>query len=327
MVSAKQGEARPIVTLGEALVDLVAEGEATGSLASARSFVRAAGGAPANVAVGVARLAHPSAFIGKLSADPFGDHLLETLRSAGVRLSPAARTDAPTALAFVALSEGGERDFTFYRRGCADLELAPAEIDEELLAGAAALHVGSLSLTGEPARSATLYALSVAEAAGAVRSVDPNLRLDLWPTEAAAREAAFALIERATLLKLSAEELAFLTGSASSAAAAELLTGGLELVVITDGAKGSRYVVQGASGSVPSPKVTPVDTTGAGDAFMAALLVELTGARGLRLERAALRSALRRANAYAALTVTRRGAIPALPTRKEFEAFLSGLGD
>lgn len=333
--------ARPsLITLGEALVDLVAV-EATGpSLADATLFARAAGGAPANVAVGAARLGVGTSFVGRVGADPFGDHLLATLADEGVDVSllrrdPAART----ALAFVALGDGGERDFFFYRQGAADTRLEPADVDEGYLAGAHVLHVGTLSLTAEPSRSATLHALALAERHGVTRSLDPNLRLDLWPSPAAAREAVLTLLPRVNLLKLSAEELAFLVGDPGLEAARALCHPGLELLCVTRGAGGVDYLARSGpaaagatwrAGHVPGFSVTALDTTGAGDAFMAALLAAWCahppGGTALSADPAALEAALRRANAYAALTVTRHGAIPALPERAELEAFLARAG-
>lgn len=314
-----------LLTLGEALVDLVAT--TPGPLADAVGFERAAGGAPANVAVGVARLGQPAGFIGKVGADAFGDHLASTLAAEGVDISGLKRSTMRTAVAFVSLGEDGEREFLFYRHACADMALAPAEIDEAQVVGAAWLHVGSLSMTAEPARSATLHALNVAREAGVPRSVDPNLRLDLWSSEGAAKAAIRELLKYAVVAKVAEDELAFLTGASSVEAAASLLGGETQLVVVTRGAAGTTYVTSAFSGHVPAFSVEAVDTTGAGDAFTAALLSRAMADPGLLTTEGALVGVLRLASAYAALTVTRRGAIPALPTRAELAEFMRGRGE
>lgn len=320
-----------IVALGEALVDLVADSPGEGSLADAATFYRAAGGAPANVAVGVARLGARSGFVGAVGNDAFGDFLETTLREEGVDTSQMIRSEQErTALAFVSLGAGGEREFLFYRHATADLQLRPSDLSEDYVSSAAVLHVGSLSLTAEPVRSATLAALQIARGSGVERSVDPNLRLDLWPDPETARRQIRELLAHATLLKISEDELEFLTGASGEGAARSLMHPDLALVCVTRGAAGVDYYTRSTSGTVATYKVQPVDTTGAGDAFMAALLVGLHRtplmAQGLAddvNDTQTLEKILRRANAFAALTVTRLGAIPAMPTAKELEAFLA----
>ena len=319
-----------VVTLGEALVDLVADEPRGAALQATRTFQRAAGGAPANVAVGVARLGTPAGFIGAVGSDPFGRFLKRTLQAEGVDTSQVAETAAgQTALAFVSHSAGGERGFLFYRQNAADLQLRPEDVNEAYVANAAVLHVGSLSLTAEPARAATLTALAFARGHGVPRSVDPNLRLDQWPDAQAAREAIRELLSQATLVKLSAEELEFLTGDTSPATARALLHDELQLLCVTRGAAGVEYHTQARSGYVHGWRVEPVDTTGAGDAFVAALLAALAESPGQTslaasvADAAVLERALHRATAFAALTVTRVGAIPAMPTAAELAAFMA----
>lgn len=315
-----------IVTLGEALVDMVGEAGDAGGLADAVTFHRAAGGAPANVAVGAARLGAAAGFVGKVGADPFGDHLIGTFVAEGVDVSQVSRSEEfPTALAFVSHGAAGEREFTFYRHAAADLQLRPDDFAHDYVAGAALLHVGSLSLTAEPARSATYAALEVARGAGVPRSVDPNLRLDQWPDAATARRTVIELSTHASVLKVSEEELEFLAGSTGALGAASLMHEDLLLLCVTRGAAGVEYYTPSAAGSVAGFAVRPVDTTGAGDAFVAALLVGLSRTGGLEDaldDLALLERILLRANAFAALTVTRKGAIPAMPSLTELEAFL-----
>lgn len=324
-----------LVCLGEALVDMVALDQPRGSLAAVERFARAAGGAPANVAVGAARLGgvEPGlevGFVGKVGADPFGDFLATTLAAEGVDVAGLTRAEgARTAVAFVALGPAGERDFLFYRERAADTLLRADELPEEYLAGATVLHVGSLSLIEEPARGATLHALALAERHGVKRSFDPNLRLDLWPSAAAAHDRIMSVWPRMNVVKLSEEELEFLTGSTELEAARPLLHDALELLCVTRGAGGVDYLAApgGAAtpfaGHVAAPRVAAIDTTGAGDAFTAALLGALCLEPRLTGSAADLERALARATAFAALTTTRHGAIPALPSAAELEAFLA----
>lgn len=317
-----------VVTLGEALVDMLPGPPAADAPPDEVAYYRAAGGAPANVAVGAARLGAAAGFIGALADDPFGRFLLGTLRSEGVDThNVVVVPDARTALAFVTHSDGGERRFHFYREGAADLRLRPVDVNAAYIAGAAVLHVGSLSLTGESARSATLHAVATARRLNVPVSVDPNLRLDLWPTAATARREILALMAQATLLKLSDEELEFLTGASGESAARSLFGSELELLCVTHGAHGTSYYTRTATSFETAFAVTPVDTTGAGDAFVAALLATIAVAGSVHKtvdDSLALAAAIRRANAFAALTVTRPGATTAMPRPDELEAFLRG---
>lgn len=311
-----------LTCFGELLIDFVPTVSGV-SLAEAEAFKKAPGGAPANVAVGLARLGRPSAFMGKVGDDDFGHMLARVLADNGVDVS-ALRFDAAarTALAFVTLRADGEREFMFYRHPSADMLLRPDEIDTALLQRSTLFHCGSISLISQPCRSAHLHALTIAEVAGCLISYDPNLRLPLWPSAAAARQGILALWPRAHVIKVSQEELDFLTEG--SGIAADLWHERLQLLVITQGAAGCCYMTPQFEGRVPSFPVTPVDATGAGDAFTAALLYQLTpNPADILADEAALRAALRFANAAGALTTTRRGAIPALPTRQAIDALLA----
>ena len=312
-----------VIACGELLIDFVST-ESGVTLAEAPAFKKAAGGAPANVAVGVARLGYRAGFMGQVGDDDFGHFLADTLAEAGVdvnglRFSPEART----ALAFVSLRKDGERSFMFYRHPSADMLWRPEDVDAAYAAGARIFHYGSISLIGEPSRSATLAALAHARRGGALISYDPNLRLALWPSAEAARAGMLAGWEHADLAKVSEEELTFLTGEVDMALAArKLWHERLKLLTVTRGALGATYFLADAAGEVPGFKVEAVDTTGAGDGFVAGLLAGLLDG-GLRFERAVVETALRLGNAVGALTTTQRGAIPALPTRQAVMAFLA----
>lgn len=321
---------KKVISFGEALIDFVPTVSGL-PLSGVTLFQRAPGGAPANVAVAVARLGGLSYFAGKVGADAFGEYLRTMFGEYGVHTDYLLSTAvAKTALAFVSLRADGERDFLFYRDPSADLLLAAHELTPDWFSECAVFHYGSLSLTGPVSAAATLAAIRLARAQGALLSFDPNLRLALWPSPIIARTQIVPLLASADVLKLGADELAFLLESDDERRAADsLLEQGVALLVVTCGAAGCRYYTPYLSGSVPVRPVQAVDTTGAGDAFVGGLLYQLAE-RGLNRERlasvlgerATLETMLAFANACGALTTSGRGAIPALPTQEQVTAFL-----
>jgi fructokinase len=312
-----------VVCLGEVLIDFVPTVTPT-TLIDAPVFKKAPGGAPANVAVGLARLGASSAFMGKVGDDAFGHFLVNTLAEAGVDVGPVRfSSEARTALAFVSLRADGEREFMFYRHPSADMLFAPAEVDADVIRNAKLLHYGTISLISEPSRSATLHAIELAKGAGCIVSCDPNLRLALWPDRAAARDGLLRAIAHAQVVKLSDDELRFLTGSDDPAAAREQLWHDrLKLLVVTLGSAGCVYFTADFDGVVVGFGVEAIDATGAGDGFVAGLLRGLLADRSGLMEEARVRAICRTANAVGALTTTERGAIPALPTRARVDRFL-----
>ncbi|KAK6125410.1 hypothetical protein DH2020_040837 [Rehmannia glutinosa] len=308
-----------VVCFGEMLIDFVPTTSGL-SLAEAPAFKKAPGGAPANVAVGIARLGGASAFIGKVGEDEFGYMLAEILKennvnNEGMRFDPGART----ALAFVTLRKDGEREFMFYRNPSADMLLQENELDLELIKKAKIFHYGSISLITEPCKSAHIAATKVAKDAGVILSYDPNLRLPLWPSAESARKGILSIWDTADIIKISEEEICFLTNGEDpydDNVVRKLYHQNLKLLLVTEGPDGCRYYTKGFSGRVKGMKVDAVDTTGAGDAFVAGILSQLASDTSLLQDEDRLRDALRFANACGALTVTERGAIPALPTRE-----------
>jgi fructokinase len=307
-----------VVCLGEALVDFVADVPDV-SLAECPGFRKAAGGGVANAAVALARLGVPTAFLGKVGDDPFGRFLAETMAASGVdtrflRFDATARTG----LAFVSLRADGERAFVFFRNPSADMLHRADEVPDEALAGCRWFHHGSISLIQEPSRGATLETLRRVKAAGGLISFDPNLRPALWPNPDAAREQILAALPLADLAKLSAEEAEFLFGPAEAdEQAARVLGLGPSLAAITLGAQGSLLANARGTAREAAPTVAAVDATGAGDAYAGALIAGLLerGAPG-DLDAGQLAGLARFANAAGALTTTRKGGIPALPTRE-----------
>jgi fructokinase len=313
-----------VICLGEVLIDFVPTITPT-TLIEAPAFKKAPGGAPANVAVALARLGRSSAFMGMTGDDPFGRFLELTLAEAGVDTSPLRFTgDARTALAFVSLRADGERQFMFYRHPSADMMFRPEDVDETAISAARALHFGTISMISEPSRSATLHAIDRARAAGSLISCDPNLRLALWSNAEVAKAGMLKAIAAADVIKISDEELLFLTGSTDPAAArSELWQAHHRLMVVTLGPSGCVFISERATGMVGGFSVASVDATGAGDAFVAGLLDGLLADPGASGDPDRLRAICRVACAVGALTTTERGAIPALPTRAALERFLS----
>ncbi|MBM3457119.1 MAG: histidine kinase [Armatimonadetes bacterium] len=311
--------------LGEALIDFVADVSGV-SLLECPGFRKAPGGAPANVAVGLCRLGVPAAFLGKVGEDAFGRFLEQTFATAGadtrfLRFDP----DTRTGLAFVSLRADGEREFVFYRNPSADMLYRPEEIPDAAFEDCRVYHFGSITLIQEPSRSATLDALARARAAGALISYDPNLRPPLWPDLSIARQRILEAFPEADFVKVSEEEAEFLLGSGSpEELALQLLERGPTVVAVTRGAQGCVLASRSACVSLPGFPVEAVDTTGAGDGFVAGILFQALARGGL----ADLSSDLLQewglfGNAVGALTCLTKGAIPALPTLSTVQEFLN----
>ena len=319
---------RPILCFGEALIDFHAEGNDDRGFA--RQFVPFAGGAPANVAVAAARLGGTARFAGMLSHDRFGDFLLASLRQAGVGTDDVARTEAAnTALAFVALDAHGERSFSFYRENTADLQFRPADFRTDTFRNLAVFHVCSNSMTEPLAAETTREGMRRARAAGALVSFDLNLRPALWPRDADARAQVWPALTLADLVKLSAEEFAWLAVDGEDRVLERLWQGNARLLVVTDGPNPLRWFHPDAEGELPAYRVPAVDTTAAGDAFVGGLLLQLAeqriGAGDLDTLVATLprlHATLRHAAAAAAIAVTRQGSFASLPTTDEVLAFM-----
>ena len=312
-----------VVAVGEVLVDLVAPDAP--DLVHATSFVRAAGGAPANVAVSAARLGATSALVGAVGRDPFGVFLRQVLSENGVDTSWVRDVDERTTLALVARNDGGIPDFVFYRGS--DTVLRPDDIPADLIAAAGCVHVSSMALLTEPSRSATLRAISLARDAGTLVSVDPNLRPSSWPSLSAAQTAILPLLDAADILKVNDDEARLLTGIDDLSGAVAALSHPGRLSVVTLGMEGSLWTWNEARGQEPAPSVRVVETTGAGDAFVGALLAEIVlrdatrgGFRALVADDIA--EVVRFACAAGAAACTEVGAMAALPTRDEVERLL-----
>jgi fructokinase len=314
-----------IVALGELLIDFTYHGRSENSM---RMFEQNPGGAPANVICAASNLGLSTAFIGKVGKDMHGDYLRRVLEEKGVDTSGLIMAeDVFTTLAFVELSETGERKFSFARKPGADTSLSAWEVKLELVEGCRIFHFGSLSLTDEPSRSATIEAVKAAKSAGAIISYDPNYRAPLWKSKDEAAEIMQSVLHFADIIKISDEEVELITGESSpEAAAGYLFQKGISCAVVTLGSNGAYTAVEGASTLVPvvDPNVPVVDTTGAGDAFWGGFLYKLavSGLRPNELSEAQLRDFTEFANVVASLCIQKRGGIPAMPTISMVQEFL-----
>ncbi|MBR1408409.1 MAG: carbohydrate kinase [Clostridia bacterium] len=307
-----------ITAIGEILVDMT-QTQVDGR--GIRHFAANPGGAPANVAVAAAKLGAESAFIGCVGDDVFGQTLKETLLSNGVDVSGLQVTEkASTTLAVVTVDEKGERSFSFCRRPGADTRLDAGKA-AEAAAGTGILHFGSVSLTDPDSRQATVCAVRAAKEAGAIITYDPNYRASLWPDRETAVREMRAPLPLCDIVKISDEETELLCGVSDPRDAARVLCeGGAKLVLVTLGAEGAFWRCGEESGVVPGCRVKVADTNGAGDTFFGALLSRIALRGGLQdLDAQEITGIVAYANRAAALTTSRPGAIPAMPTREELE--------
>ena len=312
-----------IMTLGEVLIDLTQTGTDNKGIPQFAAFP---GGAPANVAVAASRLGAKAGFIGKIGKDAFGEQLRGTLETDQVDTSFLFEAEnVPTTLAIVSVDECGERSFSFYRDPGADTQLTKKEATAFLSSELPfILHFGSLSLTAEPSRRAALSAAQRARGEGVLISYDPNYRAALWDSEEEAVRWMKAPLDMVDILKISDEELLLLTGTDDLEEGSRRLgEHGISLIMITLGSEGVFYRRKGDSdkddlrGIVPAEKVSVVDTNGAGDTFLGAVLAQIANSRNIPEGRATLEEILTFANRAAALTCSRPGAIPAMPTAEE----------
>ena len=255
---------KKVVAIGELLIDFVPQQKGC-ALDEVTHFERVAGGAPANVAAAVARLGGHAAMISQVGEDAFGTHILKVLEGNGVDISSVFRTKrANTGLAFVSLDATGNREFSFFRNPSADLFLDEAQIQPEMFADCAALHFCSVDLVDWPVRAAHQRAITLAREAGALISFDPNVRLPLWDDPADCQAAIRAFLPSADLVKLSDDEVEFVTGCMDERAAAkQLFEGGCKLLLVTRGANGSAVYTPKTQAFTDTLSVPVTDTTGA----------------------------------------------------------------
>ncbi|MCP3104317.1 carbohydrate kinase [Myxococcus sp. K15C18031901] len=312
-----------VVCFGETLVDFLPSAPGR-RVREVEAWRPCPGGSPANVAVGLARLGLRSAMLGVVGADEFGHFLRDRLASEGVDVSHLRQTaEARTGLVFISLDAKGERSFTFFRTRSAEFLLGEADVDPAFLRGARAVHCGSNSLQKDAAREATVRMLGVAREAGLLVSCDPNLRLHAWEDTTELKALLARMLPLCTVVKLSEDEIGFVTGTESPEEALERLARwGVALPVVTLGAQGALVLWKGERLHVPAPRVEVVDTTGAGDGFVAGLLHGLVGwYGGARALQAATREELQTLLTFAcevgSRVVGKLGAVEGLPRAEE----------
>jgi len=320
-----------IITLGEILIDFVPQQKGL-SLKNVKGFDKRFGGAPANVSIGLGKLENNVSFVGQVGNDSFGEFLIDKLKENKVNTKYIKKTkENPTTLAFVSLEEDGERDFIFYRHPGADTLLSPDDITIDLFKNKNILHTGSVSLSSEPSASATIKSIKMANKKGLLNSFDVNFRHFLWSDSNLAKNKVLSLLKYIDLLKVNIEELELLTNQNLAnydskekifSLAKSLLEKGPGMILITDGKIGSYYITPNYKGFVKTKIVKAVDATGAGDAFTATFLhflnQELNKVNSIKdIEQDFFIKSLRFANKAGSLVVTKRGAISALPEKKE----------
>ena len=299
---------------GDAVVDLIPDGE--------NHYLKCAGGAPANVAVGVSRLGCEAGFIGRVGNDPLGKFMQQTLQAEKVStdnmiLDPQQRTST----VIVGLDDG-ERSFTFMVNPSADQFLEVGDLPT--FHQGDFLHCCSIALINNPSRSTTIEAIRRIKEVGGFFSFDPNLRESLWASLDEMKEVVNSVIAMEDILKFSEEELTLLTNTTNLEEATKVITAQYpeKLIIITLGKDGAIYHLNGKSQVVKGKALKPVDTTGAGDAFVSGLLAGLSQVSDWK-EEATLVEVIRKANASGALATTAKGAMAALPNKAQLEAFLA----
>jgi fructokinase len=315
-----------IICVGELLIDFLPL-QVGVAFEEVNEFRRVPGGAPANVAVGAAKLGMKSAFIGRVGDDRFGKYLASVLKRNRVDISHLQYdNDSRTTLAFISLPTPNTREFQFYRNPGADMNLDWKEFNNRFIQDAGILHFGSITLIDEPGRTSTYEAVGTARDAGAVISYDPNWRPTLWPSRKKAEEIITAAVPLTDVIKVSHEELELISGTSDLDKGSKIiLEMGPEICLVTLGEKGCHYAAGSFSGHIPAFKVDAVDATGCGDSFVSGVLYSINhkGLDKISREEKDLMKAVRYASAAAALTATQKGVIPSLPTKNKVDKYLT----
>lgn len=309
-----------VVAIGELLIDFTENGIS----AQGNPVLEAnPGGAPCNVLSMLNRLGHRTAFIGKVGDDMFGHQLENAIKEVGIdTVGLRWDKDVHTTLAFVHTAEDGDRDFSFYRKPGADMMLRKDEVDAELIKNCDIFHFGTLSMTDEVCREATKYAISVAKENKKLISFDPNLREPLWESLEDAKKQIDYGMKNCDILKISDNEILWFTGETDYDKAVKSLQKKYEipLILLSLGKDGSR-AYQGEKRVEEPAFLNPdtIETTGAGDTFMAMCLHYVIEHGYTEYEEKQLHEMLRYANAAASIVTTRKGALRVMPTWQEIE--------
>lgn len=317
-----------VVALGELLIDFAS---VSSDGAGYPTMKANPGGAPCNFLAAINAYGLKTAFLGKVGCDAFGKLLIKTLRESGIDTRGIVCDDSVfTTLAFVTFDEKNDRSFSFARKPGADTQLDIGELDLSLIDEASVFHFGTLSLTDEPARSSTRFAVDYAKKHEKLITFDPNLRKPLWKSEEAARDAMLWGFDCADVVKISDVEVDFIWGLSCADGAERLIREhGVSLAMVTQGANGCYLRSENASVFVPAPKVTPADTTGAGDIFggsAVARLLELKKSPSL-LSESELYHIASYAVTAASLSTEKSGGIPSIPPKEEVLSYLKNHSD
>ena len=316
-----------VTALGELLIDFTENGK---SNQGNSLFEANPGGAPCNVLAMLTKLGHKTAFIGKVGNDFFGKQLKAALEETGIDSAWLQMDDeVHTTLALVHTFEDGDRDFSFYRNPGADMMLTEDEIPEELIENSKLFHFGTLSMTHEGVRAATKKAIRLAEEAGALISFDPNLRPPLWNSLDDAREQVLYGLGHCQILKISDNEIQWLTGKDDYTEGVQWILERYEipLILVSMGKEGSRAYYKGMIvETAPFLQENTIETTGAGDTFCACVLHYVCEHGLSDLTEDNLKEMLVFANAAASLITTRKGALRVMPERKEIEQLVETRG-
>lgn len=311
-----------VVALGELLIDFAMSGQ---SEQGNNLFEACPGGAPCNVLAMLTKLGKKTAFIGKVGDDQFGKLLKKTIEDVGIESKGLVMDDkVNTTLAFVHTFPDGDRDFSFYRQPGADMMLTEDEVDYDLIRQAKIFHLGTLSMTDEPVRSATKKALAVAKEAGCLISFDPNLRPPLWSSMELAKEMMEYGFGYCDILKISDNEIQFVSGKEDYDEGIKYLQEryNIPLILLTLGKDGSRAYYKDMIIERSGYKVETIETTGAGDTFCGSSLNGILDRDFANLAEEDLGEILSFANAGAALVTTRKGAIRAMPKKEEVKELM-----
>ncbi len=319
---------KKLVAIGEALIDFIPT-EKGCSLGEVDTFHPVTGGAPANVCGAYTKLGGTSEMITQLGNDAFGDKIEKDLKGFGIQTEHIIRTDeANTCLAFVSLMEDGNREFSFYRKPSADMLLQKQDINEKWFENSFALHFCSVSLGEYPMKYAHKTAIEYAKKAGAIISFDPNIRLPLWNDHKALKNTVLEFLPYADILKISDEELEFITGYQTIEQAKEILfQGNVKVVIFTKGAEGAEVYTNHMKATSEGKKVKALDTTGAGDAFIGSFLYQLS-ADGMTAETLSDLSEQKAveymnfSNTYCAYSVQGKGAIASYATMEDMKKIM-----
>ncbi len=303
-----------ICALGEILIDMSPIGnDASGD----PKFAAKAGGAPLNLLATASKFGMSTVFIGKVGDDVFGRQLKDTINTCGID-SAGLITDGEhnTTLAIVKLDETGDRDFSFYRRHGADIFISPEEINEALISSSQIFHFGSLSLTDEPARSATEKALSIAKESGCIISYDPNYRAPLWDDEKTASKMIKKHLDKVDIMKISRDELEMIELNEK-----DLIDTGITALIVSDGKNGADIHTKEGSAHIDARPSSTIDTTGAGDILFGSFLTAFSADR-CKIDTLTLQKAtgyLSVAVQISGISTETKGAIASIPDRSVFD--------